>query len=127
MIKENKPISFHADQYGSPTSADLVAKITFAIINKIKDNKDFNDFGTFNIESQGKISPFIFACEVLKYINFNHQSVKKISRSKNYSIGLRPQNSKLNTSKIQEVFGVILPNWKVQLRDILAENKFYEN
>lgn len=128
MIKENKPLFLLTDQYGSPTSANLIAKITCDIVSKIKINNNFNEFGTYNIESNGKITPLIFANEIIKFFNFSHQDIKKISRTQYYSFAFRPQNSKLNTNKIQRIFGVNLPDWKVQLREVIfAKEGFYEN
>ena len=48
-------------------------------------------------------------------------AVEKISSGEYPTPARRPLNSRLDTSKIEAVFGIKLPDWRVSLRETLAD------
>jgi dTDP-4-dehydrorhamnose reductase len=101
------------DQIGSPTYAFDLAQAIFKIISS-----DIEAAGIFNFSNNGVISWFEFA-QAIKDINGYTCIVNPIPSSDYPVPAKRPRFSILNTKKIQDTFGVDVPNWNDSLKQCL--------
>lgn len=111
LAKEKEALEIIDDQIGSPTSSDFVASNTIRIIKKIKDsNQDFPN-GTYHLNNGRFISWYRFAVDIIDDLkrSFEILKVKKINTinsSQYVTKAVRPLNSRLDNSKVREVFGL---------------------
>jgi len=114
--EEKEEVSVIDNQFGSPTNARDLAYVLLTIAPKIKNN----DVEIYHYSNQGHCSWFNFAQEIMSYSN-NNCLVKPIN-SKNYSTkAQRPNNSLMNTDKIQKEFEIEIPFWKESLKKTIIK------
>lgn len=119
-------MSVVADQFGSPTHADLIADVTslalyhYQSMNEV-DQSDL--YGTYHLVAAGETSWNDYARFVLELaeqggvmLRVNSKDVKKIP-SEAYPVPAeRPKNSCLNCEKLESTFNLRLPNWRHHVR-----------
>ena len=115
------------DQIGAPTGAALLAECTAKIIAQ----KSWVS-GLFHLTASGETSWYDFARLIGETargcgaaLKRSPGGIKPIS-SKDYPVpAKRPLNSRLDTSKFQETFGITLPPWQNGVTAMLKQ--YYEN
>jgi len=105
------------DQYGCPTYAADLAEVIMAIIEK--QNDEHSSSGIFNYCNEGVISWFDFAKEIKKFIK-SKCVINPIASAEYPTPAKRPQYSVLDTTKIKETFGIVIPNWQDSLHTCLS-------
>jgi dTDP-4-dehydrorhamnose reductase len=128
LIQEKESLSIVADQWGSPASASMLCDVTFKIIDVILKNKNFNDYGTYHVTSDGETNWFEYASlisnELIK-LNTNIKSVpnqiRPILTSEYPTAAKRPLNSRLNCEKLKKTFMLQLPHWESEVKKVLRE------
>jgi dTDP-4-dehydrorhamnose reductase len=132
LARERKELTIVNDQFGAPTTARLVAEATAMALARIfpDGNMDAGALGDrqgiYHLTAAGRASWFEFASEILKDAA-GAASVRGIPASAYPTPAARPQNSVLDNSKIQERFGLSLPDWKVGLALCLEELQVNSN
>jgi dTDP-4-dehydrorhamnose reductase len=127
-IQEKNLLTVIDDQWGAPTSAKMLADVTFKVINDIKNNSKFKHYGTYHLATEGETTWYRYA----KYIK--EESIRlglgsKVKYSKISPIltidyptkAKRPLNSRLCTQKIKKTFMLELPNWQDEVKKTLRE------
>lgn len=108
-----------ADQVGTPTPAALIADVTARIIGSPS-----QACGTFHLTARGQTSWHAFASEIFKGAQ-RHGLLAKVPRvlpitTADYpTAAKRPAYSCLDTSALQDTFGIALPDWKQALGRVL--------
>ena len=118
-----------ADQIGSPTSARFLAKSTQHMVALHKQNPSnfFEDFsGIYNLACTGETTWHHFAETIFakaRTIGFpiSVESVKPITTKEWPTAAQRPLNSRLNTAKFTNTFGITPPSWESEISLILSE------
>lgn len=110
LMQEKEEIGVVNDQHGSPTYAADLAGAILQIISSGKWQP-----GIYHYANQGIISWFDFAIAI-KEISGSACKVNPISTSQYPTPAKRPAWSALNTSRIQETFGIAVKDWKESLR-----------
>lgn len=106
------------DQFGSPTYANDLAKI---IIKVVEDkNYTWSTGDVFHYSNEGSCSWYEFALEIFKISKID-VNVKKVTTEKYPTKANRPKYSLLDKSKVKDVFGINIPNWKYSLREMLEK------
>ena len=113
------------DQYGSPTSARIIAKILKSMIN-VNDNLNpiKLENQTYHITTEGIVTWHGIAKEIIFYLKNNYKYKKKIILN-NISSGdrtmdvKRPLYSKLSTQKIRQSLAFDIPLWTKDLHDTI--------
>ncbi|MCF6182117.1 dTDP-4-dehydrorhamnose reductase [Lutibacter sp.] len=114
--KDKDKIQVVSDQVGSPTYAKDLAEAILTIIPKLKnENTEIVHFA-----NTGSCSWFTFAEEIIKISNIACV-VEPIKSTKFKTKAKRPNYSLLNTNKIQNTFGINIPNWKISLKKCLIK------
>lgn len=115
LMNEKDQVSVINDQLGSPTYA---ADLAEAILKVIADSQVQTDRwmpGIYNFSNEGVITWYEFAVAIKEIIN-SACEVKPITTSEYPTPAKRPAYSVLNKSKIQNVFGIQLKDWKESLK-----------
>ena len=128
LIQEKDSLNIVGDQWGSPASASMLADVTFKIVDTIFKNKNFNDFGTYHVTSDGETNWFeyasLIASELIKLnanIKCGPDQIHSILTSEYPTAAKRPLNSRLNTDKIKKTFVLELPHWESEVKKVLRE------
>ncbi|WP_284973126.1 dTDP-4-dehydrorhamnose reductase [Atlantibacter hermannii] len=124
LAKEKEELSIVDDQYGAPTSAELIADNTSLAIRThiYRDSLP----GIYHLVARGKTTWVDFASEILLIAKKHgfESKVRKINGipTQFYSTpARRPLNSRLNNNKFQDAFNSNLPDWSVGLERIICE------
>lgn len=115
LLLQNKDLKIIYDQYGSPTPADLIARLTVKLVKKIK----FNEREIYNMSCNKKVSWYSIAKKIKQTLDKNYKKTKgkifKIKTSEYKTLAKRPAYSYLNTNKIKKKLGINLPAWDFEL------------
>lgn len=129
LAGEQEQISIVADQYGSPTSARLVADVTAlctAQTIRQRSSGGFNS-GIYNLTCSGSASWHGFAQEIVELagagINLmtNKENVRPIATSEYPVAAARPANTVLAVEKLEQAFSIVMPEWNSTLRLCIEE------
>ncbi len=128
LIAERESIKIVADQWGSPASSSMLADVTFQIVDAIFKNKNFNDYGTDHVTSDGDTNwqqyASLIASELIKLnvkIKCEPDKIRPILTSEYLTAAERPLNSRLNTDKLKKTFVLELPHWESEVKKVLRE------
>lgn len=118
-------ISVVADQIGCPTSAIDIAHSLIKIAQIVVSDNDKKFRGIFNLAGKGETSWADFAKEIFK-IKKMQTKVIDIETSQYPTPAKRPSNSRLDCSKLQNIYKIELPLWHKSLEYCinLLDNKF---
>jgi dTDP-4-dehydrorhamnose reductase len=115
LIQEKKSLRVVSDQKGAPSSSLMLASITFEIVKLIINDKNFKNFGTYHVAAEGETDWYEYARLINEEAirlglksNIQSSNIQSVSSAEYPSIAIRPLNSRLNTSKIKEVFKIKL-------------------
>jgi dTDP-4-dehydrorhamnose reductase len=115
-----------ADQFGSPTGADLVADITAHVLRGVLAQPALA--GTYHVAAAGETSWHAYAQHVVELARANGLSLRlrpagliPISSRAYQGAARRPYNSRLNTRKLRETFNLVLPDWRLGVERTLKE------
>ena len=127
---ERETLNVVNDQYGAPTSADLITDSTLALLDKIE--LEDHRLGTYHLVASGLTDWHAFACFILEVaaemglpLKLKPEAVQAIPSSAYPVAAKRPHNSHLANDKIRQEFGIQLPAWQEGaervIRAIVAE------
>jgi dTDP-4-dehydrorhamnose reductase len=128
LFKEKDSLNIISDQWGSPTSATMLADVTFKIVDTIIKNKNFNDYGTYHVTNDGETNwqqyASLIAGELVKLnvkIKCGPDQIRPILTSGYPTAAKRPLNSRLNCEKLKKTFVLELPHWEMEVKKVLRE------
>jgi dTDP-4-dehydrorhamnose reductase len=128
LMQEKDSLNIVGDQWGSPASVKMLADVTFRIVDTIIKNKNFNDYGTYHVTSDGETNwqqyASLIASELIKLnvkIKCGPDQIHSIITSEYPTAAKRPLNSRLNTNKIKKTFMLELPHWESEVKKFLRE------
>ena len=123
LIKDKETLNIVKDQFGVPTSTNLISKITYEIIKNINSTKQI-DSGIYNLSPRGRTNWYQMANKILERANdyeflseSNKVKILPIDTTDYPTKAKRPKNSLLDTNKIEKALNIELPYW---------ESEFYE-
>ncbi|MFT8635120.1 dTDP-4-dehydrorhamnose reductase [Novacetimonas hansenii] len=113
---KNPKLRVVGDQFGNPTSADDLAQAIFAIIARIEETGWQAAYpGVYHATAQGETTWHGLAVATLEQAARHGQTLPEIEaiRTQDWPTPAeRPQDSRLDCTKLKQVFGVSLPNWR---------------
>ena len=128
LAKEREQLKVVGDQYGAPTSAELLADVTAIAIRQVLTAKTDTFSGIYHLVADGVTNWHQYAQFVIAYaVKCGHDlkclpdSVVAIPASEYPVPAKRPSNSRLNTDKIKSTFDITLPNWQYHAGRMLDE------
>ncbi|MBD2210971.1 dTDP-4-dehydrorhamnose reductase [Nostoc linckia FACHB-104] len=129
LAQEREEIRVVDDQIGAPTWSRMIAEATAQIIAQAAQN--ISEFlavkgGTYHLTASGKTSWYEFAKAIFELED--KKSDRKLQRliaipSQEYPTpATRPAYSLLNSQKLSDNFGLVLPDWQKSLELVLVKN-----
>ncbi|NYS28618.1 dTDP-4-dehydrorhamnose reductase [Pantoea sp. WMus005] len=124
LAKDRESLSVINDQFGAPTGAELIADCTAHAI-RVALNKPAVA-GTYHLIAAGETTWHAYASKVIEFakaqgIELQVQAINAVPTSAFPTPAKRPANSRLNTEKFQQAFGLNLPDWTVGVERMLLE------
>ncbi|ELY4601247.1 dTDP-4-dehydrorhamnose reductase [Cronobacter malonaticus] len=124
LAKERESLSVINDQYGAPTGAELLADCTAHAIRVALTKPDVA--GLYHLVASGVTTWYDFAALVFDQarkagITLKLTDLQPVPTSAYPTPAHRPQNSRLNTTKFQQQFGLVLPQWDMGVKRMLEE------
>lgn len=120
-------LSVVADQVGAPTSAALLAHVTAVAVRNFL-QEDAPPYGVYHAAATGETTWHGYAQHVVSTLAAagvplrvkSADDVKPIRAADYGSAAARPANSRLDTSRLRNAFGLHLPDWREGVDDMLA-------
>ena len=135
LAAERDSLRIVGDQFGAPTSAKSIADGVMQLVSNWQVDNE-NQTGVYHFTNTGEISWHGFSCEIVNEYN-------RLSESKNWPAlkvsveGIaaittpeyptpapRPANSKLDNTKLKQVFKIELPSWQAGLQQVMQTLTF---
>lgn len=129
-LSENRDeINVVADQFGCPTSANDIAAAVVTIARRLVEDPSAPLRGVFHLSGTGETNWANFAKQIFALSAENGGKsivVNDITTAQYPTPARRPANSRLDCSKLEEVYGIKLPSWQTSTRAVvtaLAQSK----
>jgi len=116
--QERGQLSVVSDQIGGPTSANAIAQCCFEIAQHMVADKSLG--GTFHFSGVPQVSWFEFAAEIFRMSGLE-VDLAPIASSAYPTRARRPQYSVLECQSTRDAFGVVQPDWRVDLLSVIKE------
>jgi dTDP-4-dehydrorhamnose reductase len=126
LARERDALTVINDQFGAPTSAELLADATALAIRAARANPALA--GLYHCVAGGETNWHHYACFVLEQaralgwqLRAGPAQVAEVATAQYPTPARRPLNSRLNCAKLQAAFGIHLPHWQVHALRMLQE------
>jgi len=126
LARERASLSVIDDQWGAPTGAELIADVTAHAVRQLRARPQ--DAGTYHLAAAGFATWFDYASFVLDQVRQTQSTIKLVVNevtpipASAYPLpARRPLNSRLDTRRLQAVFGLHLPPWQDGVGRMLNE------
>lgn len=126
LAGERESLTVIGDQFGAPTSAELLADVTAHALRAAAAQPRLA--GMYHCVAAGETSWHQYAQFVLREalalgwpLRAGPDRVGEITTAQYPTTAQRPLNSRLDTRKLQQAFGLRLPHWQVQVARMLRE------
>ncbi|MGL5605400.1 MAG: dTDP-4-dehydrorhamnose reductase [Plesiomonas sp.] len=122
--KERTTMSVINDQFGAPTSAELLADCTAHAIRTALAKPEVA--GLYHLIASGTTTWFDYAdlvfAEARKHgVELAVTQLNAVTTDEFPTPATRPHNSRLNTTRFQQTFGLVLPQWQDGVKRMLTE------
>ena len=130
LAQERETLNVINDQFGAPTSAELLADVTAHAIRQAMGSvqQSPQDAGIYHLAASGETTWYGYAEHVIsqsllaqKPTELRVKTINPVTTSSFPTAAQRPHNSRLNTSKLRDTFGLSLPGWQLGVGRMLAE------
>jgi dTDP-4-dehydrorhamnose reductase len=125
LARDRQEVAVVDDQWGAPTFAADLATAIMSIGDKFTSADDRSHFtGIYNASSAGETTWYRFAHEIMSQSAAKGGPacrVRAIASSEYPTRAKRPANSRLDCSKLRQVFGINLPRWQTSLGTCLDQ------
>lgn len=126
LAAERDSLSVVDDQHGAPTGADLLADVTAHVLSAAMRRPELG--GTYHCAAAGETTWHGYATHVIEYaraagqpIRVHPEAITAVPAATFASPTQRPGNSRMNTAKLRQAFGLVLPDWRFGVDRMLAE------
>lgn len=114
LMQDRPAISVVNDQIGAPTYAADLAGCMMQIVDKTQADAANWHAGMYHYSNQGRISWFDFAVAI-KELTASSCTITGIPSEQYPTPAKRPSFSLLDTGKVRQTFGIVIPEWKDSL------------
>jgi len=116
------------DQIGNPTWAGWIAEATAKIVRMLREKEqDKTLSGTYHLASAGQTSWYGFAQSIFSQFGYDGVEVKPVPTTEYPTPATRPKYAVLDTTRLQETFGLRSPTWREQLTALRNRMREPEN
>jgi len=129
LAADREKITVVADQFGAPTSAALLADLTAQLVARhARDGGEPFPYGTYHAVNSGETHWCDYARFVIgaalaagKPLKATPENVLPITTAQYPTPARRPANSRLDTRRFRDTFGLRLPPWQESLQHMLQQ------
>ena len=129
LAHERETLNVINDQFGAPTGADLIADVTAHAIAHVMRKPEAA--GLYHLTASGETAWFDYAKYVIDQSIRAQEApeiivkmINPVASSTFPTAAQRPLNSRLNTAKLQQTFGLQLAPWQQGVARMLAESQY---
>ena len=126
LASERDRLSVVDDQFGAPTGAELLADVSAHVLRTAIERPRVA--GLYHVVAGGETNwhgyarlVIAFARKAGRSIKVADDAIEPVPGSAFPTPARRPANSRLNTGKFRDTFGLALPAWQVGVERVLAE------
>ena len=126
LATERERLTVIDDQHGAPTGADLIADVTAHAIRSALQNSQLA--GLYHLAAAGQTTWHGYASHVVAQarqvqpaLGLKVTDIAPVPTTAFPTPAQRPRNSRLDTRKLQQAFGLVLPPWQQGVNRMLAE------
>lgn len=126
LAQEREQLQVINDQYGAPTGADLIADVSAHVLRATLANPELDGF--YHLVAAGETSWYNYAIYCIEQaraaglpIKVRSDGVRAVPSSVFRMKAQRPCNSRLSIAKLQQQFGLQMPNWQVGVNRMLGQ------
>ena len=132
LTSERDSLRVVADQFGAPTSSEAVADAVVSLVEKWQLQQQAQT-GVYHLTNAGSTSWHGFACEIVNGYNalknergwpalsIKVDNIAAITTIEYPTPAARPQNSRMDNSKLKMVFDIELPSWQESLKQVMQK------
>ena len=128
LAQERERLTVIDDQRGAPTGADLIADVSAHAIRQALGAPDASRSGIYHLVAAGETSWHGYASHAIAQARqlkpdapWKVSEIVPVPTSAFPTPARRPLNSRLNTQRLQQAFGLTLPAWQNGVDRLLAE------
>ena len=129
LAADRESLNVVSDQVGAPTSAALIADVTAQLLGRALQAGGENfPFGLYHLVASGETHWQEYARHVVQRahaagrpLKLHPQNIHPIPTMEYPTPARRPLNSRLDTHKLRDTFGLHLPDWKSALDHVLEQ------
>jgi dTDP-4-dehydrorhamnose reductase len=128
LAQERNELKIIADQFGAPTSARLLADSTAEIAKQLLGGESKQLAGTYHLVASGETTWHGYASKIVELVNqmgvktkAQSMDIKPIPTEAYPLPAPRPKNSRLSTDKIKKSFGIDIPDWSIEVEQVLKQ------
>ena len=128
LAVEKERLTVIDDQIGAPTGADFLADVTAQSLRMARVRPELA--GLYHVVASGETSWFGYARFVIDFarkaglqVKVGPEAVVPVASSAFATAARRPHNSRLNTRKFCDTFGLHMPDWQAGVARMLTEAK----
>ena len=126
LARERDRLTVVADQFGAPTGADLIADVTAHALRTAVSRPEVS--GTYHLVAAGETTWHGYARHVIEHaraagqdLRVTADAIEPVPTSAFPTPARRPANSRLDTTRLRNTFGLTLPSWQSGVDRLLAE------
>lgn len=132
LASERDSLLIVADQFGAPTSSESIANGVLQLVDRWL-TEEVNQSGVYHFTNTGITSWHGFSCEIVNEYNqlanirgwpklkARVEDIKPITTAEYPTPAVRPQNSKIDNTKLKLAFNIALPTWQQGLQQVMRE------
>lgn len=128
LATERDELRVVADQFGAPTSAALLADVTAYLLRQASCNPDSFPYGLYHAAAAGVTNWHEYACHLVnraraagRPMRLSAEAIRPVATADYPAPARRPANSRLDTAKLRDTFGLHLPDWQAGVDHILDQ------
>ena len=128
LAQERDALSVVADQWGAPTSAALLADVTAHLLRQHMLLPESFPFGLYHATASGKTNWHAYAQRVVsravkagRELRVRPEAISPIASTDYPTPAKRPRYSQLDNGKLQNTFGLLLPDWTLGVDQVLDQ------
>lgn len=124
LASERDSLRVVADQWGAPTSAELIADVTAQAIREVISKRAKG--GLYHLAAAGETSwhgyaNFVFELATRLGAQLKTNTALPIPAAEYPLPAARPTSSRLDTTKLQNAFDMVMPDWRYHVQRMLIE------
>lgn len=128
LAQEKTSLNVIDDQWGSPTSVQIISDGIQIIIQHLEKQNNFDFYGTYHLSLDGETNWYLYARKILDVleslkikVKLKKDDVHPVLSSQYHQDAARPKNSRLNTDKFKSTFVLEFPNWENEVENTVSQ------